>query len=83
VLDAVKIQQWCQKILHGRYLYELNQEYIDRSGSHALLTQSDIFPEAEGFVCAIMDQVITTTIENIFLKTTHHRGTFATRIDCL
>jgi hypothetical protein len=53
--DADKIQQWCQKVLHGRYLYELNQEYIDKNRSHAWLTQSDIFPETEGFMCAIMD----------------------------
>jgi hypothetical protein len=33
--DTDKIQQWCQKALHGRYLYELNQEYIDKNGSHA------------------------------------------------
>jgi hypothetical protein len=58
--DADKIQQWCQKVLHGRYLYELNQEYIDKNGSHAWLTQSDIFPATEGFMCAIMDQVIVT-----------------------
>jgi hypothetical protein len=60
VSDADKIQKWCQKVLHGRYLYELNQEYIDKNGLHAWLTQSDIFPDTEGFICAIMDQVITT-----------------------
>jgi hypothetical protein len=54
------MQQWCQKVLRGRYLYELNQEYIDKNGSHAWLTQSDIFPETEGFMCAIMDQAIAT-----------------------
>jgi hypothetical protein len=60
VSDTDKIQQWCQKVLYGRYLYELNQEYINKNGSHAWLTQSDIFPETEGFVCAIMNQVIAT-----------------------
>jgi hypothetical protein len=60
VSDADKIQLWCQKVLHGGYLYELNQEYIDKNGSHAWLTQSDKFPETEGSMCAIMDQVIAT-----------------------
>jgi hypothetical protein len=58
--DADKIQQWCQKVFHGRYLYQLNQECIDKNGSHAWLTQSDIFPKTEGFMCAIMDQVNAT-----------------------
>jgi hypothetical protein len=60
VSDADKIQQWYHKLLHGRYLNELNQEYMDTNGSHACLTQSDIFPETEGLMCAIMDQVTAT-----------------------
>jgi hypothetical protein len=71
VSDADKIQQWCQKVLHGRYLHELNQENIDKNGSHAWLTQSDIFPETEGLMCAIMDQVIATIkYRNKYFKTT-------------
>jgi hypothetical protein len=60
VLDADKLQKWSQKALHGRYIHELNQDYVDKTASHAWLTRSDMFSETEGFMCAIMDQVIST-----------------------
>ncbi|KAL0274582.1 UNVERIFIED_CONTAM: hypothetical protein PYX00_002681 [Menopon gallinae] len=57
---AEKIRQWQQKSLHGRYIAELDREHIDKEASHAWLGTSGLFPETEGFVCAIMDQVIAT-----------------------
>jgi hypothetical protein len=60
VPDPDKLQKWSQKALHGRYSHELNQDCVDKTTSHAWLTRSDMFPETGGFMCAIMDQVIST-----------------------
>ena len=53
-------QKWAQKVLHGRHPADLNQQYIDKDGSNAWLNQGDLFPETEGFMIAIQDQVINT-----------------------
>jgi hypothetical protein len=60
VPDADELHKWSQKALHGRYIHELNQDYVNKTASHAWITRSDIFPETEGFMCAIMDQAIST-----------------------
>lgn len=54
------VAAWKQKSLHGKYPYELDQPHIDKSASHAWLTYPGLFPETEGFVLAIQDQVIAT-----------------------
>jgi hypothetical protein len=67
VPDADKLRKWSQKALHGRYMHELNRDYLDKTASHAWLTRSDMFPETEGFMCAIGDQVISANnYKNIF-----------------
>lgn len=53
-------QEWRDKVLHGRYPRDLSQEHVDKTASNAWLTQGDLFPETEGFMIAIQDQVINT-----------------------
>jgi hypothetical protein len=49
-----------QKSLHGRYFKELEQPEINIQASHAWLKQSNIYPEAKGFIFAIQNRVINT-----------------------
>jgi len=44
--------------LHGHNPYELSQHYVDIEASNKWLTNVDLFPETEGFLTAIQDQVI-------------------------
>lgn len=60
VTNAEKRLSWSQKALHGKHAYELSQPHIDRLASNTWLTQGQLFPETEGFMCAIQDQVICT-----------------------
>lgn len=60
VSNAEKINSWLQKTLHGKHRNMLNQPKIDIKASNAWLTNGDLFPETEGFMCAIQDQVINT-----------------------
>lgn len=55
-----QIQQWKQKELHGRYIHILDQTHIDKQASIGWLTRGNLFPETEGFLIAIQDQVIAT-----------------------
>lgn len=55
-----QINAWKQKALHGRHPYELSYENVDQDASNYWLTRGDLFPETEGFIMAIQDQVIAT-----------------------
>lgn len=59
-LDKEKINQWSQKSLHGRHRADLSQPHVDKSASNAWLRRGELFPETEGFMLAIQDQVIAT-----------------------
>lgn len=62
-------EQWRRKELHGRFFNSLNQEEADRQASVAYLTAGYLFPETEGFLCAIQDQVMPTrTYRKYILK---------------
>lgn len=51
---------WQGKELHGRHANILEQDHINKRASVAWLTAGNIFPETEGFLCAIQDQVMAT-----------------------
>jgi hypothetical protein len=55
-----KIQRWMEKPLHGRHPHEVSQEHVDNRASNYWLTSGQMFPETEGFLLAIQDQVIPT-----------------------
>lgn len=55
-----KLSAWAQKTIHGRHYHELEQPHIDKEASNAWLKQGDMFPETEGFMIAIQDQVVGT-----------------------
>jgi hypothetical protein len=55
-----KISRWMSKELHGRHINEVNQEYIDVQLTNSWLQSGKLFPETEGFMIAIQDQVIPT-----------------------
>ncbi|XP_073979863.1 uncharacterized protein [Rhodnius prolixus] len=52
--------EWGQKQLHGRYYALLTAEGTDSLASCQWLTKGHLFPETEGFVMAMQDQVIAT-----------------------
>lgn len=58
--DQEKLQRWTEKALHGRHPNEVNQDYVDKQASNYWLTSGQMFPETEGFLMAIQDQVIPT-----------------------
>ncbi|KAJ0173906.1 hypothetical protein K1T71_010052 [Dendrolimus kikuchii] len=58
--DRTKITEWTQKSLHGRHRQDLCLEHVDKEASNAWLTRGELFPETEGFMIAIQDQVIET-----------------------
>ncbi|CAH2019465.1 unnamed protein product, partial [Acanthoscelides obtectus] len=55
-----KLQRWIEKPLHGRHANEISQENVDKKASNYWLTSGQMFPETEGFLVAIQDQVIPT-----------------------
>lgn len=55
-----KIQLWKQKALHGRYPAEVADSAVDSLWSHKWLSIGYLFPETEGFMVAIQDQVVAT-----------------------
>ncbi|XP_030749987.1 uncharacterized protein LOC115877806 [Sitophilus oryzae] len=57
---ALQKSKWQGKELHGRYLNTLDLDSIHKPASVAWLTHGTIFPETEGFMCAIEDEVIAT-----------------------
>ncbi|CAH2108107.1 unnamed protein product [Euphydryas editha] len=57
-IDRVAI--WRNKELHGRFYKALTDIDVDQSSSVSWLQHGNLFGETEGFVCAIMDEVIKT-----------------------
>ncbi|CAH2092510.1 unnamed protein product [Euphydryas editha] len=55
-----KIEEWAKKSLHGRHYRDLNLPYVDKKASNEWLRRGELFPETEGFIFAIQDQVIET-----------------------
>ncbi|KAJ8714401.1 hypothetical protein PYW07_002626 [Mythimna separata] len=51
---------WQSKELHGRFFQALHGPDVDLEASVAWLRFGGLFGETEGFVCAIMDEVIMT-----------------------
>nr|XP_049697160.1 uncharacterized protein LOC126054692 [Helicoverpa armigera] len=58
--DRTKVLEWTQKSLHGRHRLDLCQENVDKDASNTWLRRGELFPETEGFMIAIQDQVIET-----------------------
>lgn len=54
------IEEWSQKQLHGRYINILRRPHIDWRSSCQWLERGLLFPETEGFIQAIQDQVVST-----------------------
>lgn len=55
-----KHQEWRSKALHGRHPHDLDQHHVDKMASNAWLSSGELFPETEGFMVAIQDQVVNT-----------------------
>ena len=55
-----KHKRWREKELHGRHPHDLDQAHIDGEASNRWLETGELFPESEGFMLAIQDQVIST-----------------------
>ncbi|CAG9836289.1 unnamed protein product [Diabrotica balteata] len=53
-----KMRIWMGKPLHGRHQNELSQDYVDNIASNYWLTSENMFPETEGSLLPIQDQVI-------------------------
>lgn len=53
-------ENWKKKALHGRHPHDLSQSHIDSKASNMWLKTGSLFPETEGFLIAIQDQVINT-----------------------
>ena len=51
---------WEAKALHGRHVKNVRQEHISAKLSYRFLQNGQLFPETEGFILAIQDQVIAT-----------------------
>lgn len=54
------VERWLGKELHGRYPTTLKQDHIDEKASLDWLKKGYLFPETEGFIMAIQDQVVAT-----------------------
>lgn len=57
---ASKLETLDAKSLHGRHQKVLADKYVDKEASNAWLTRAGLFPETEGFMLAIQDEVIAT-----------------------
>lgn len=55
-----KLNSWLQKSLHGRHRRDLMDPNVDKIASNAWLKSGELFPETEGFMLAIQDQIIDT-----------------------
>lgn len=55
-----KIEAWQQKSLHSRDRQDLTKPNVDKTASNAWLKRGELFPETEGFMLAIQDQIINT-----------------------
>lgn len=55
-----KHKEWRAKVLHGRHPHDLDQPHVDKQASNEWLRAGELFPETEGYLIAIQDQVICT-----------------------
>lgn len=55
-----QIEAWQSKALHGRFYHELHSKDVDTEASCRWLQVGEIYPETEGFLMAVQDQVIAT-----------------------
>ena len=53
-------ENWKNKALHGRFSQELHNRDVDTEVSCKWLQIGEIYPETEGFMIAMQDQVIAT-----------------------
>ncbi|CAH2266383.1 jg9142 [Pararge aegeria aegeria] len=58
--NADRVAVWKSKELHGRFYKALSGPDVDQIAYVSWLQFNDLFGETEGFVCAIMDEVIKT-----------------------
>ncbi|XP_044757798.1 uncharacterized protein LOC123315955 [Coccinella septempunctata] len=58
-LESMK-QSWKSKSLHGRFYASMQQEEVDVTKSNTYLTQGYLYPQTEGTLLAIQDQVVPT-----------------------
>lgn len=58
-LDTLR-EKWRSKELHGRFHASMNHPEVDKTKSNIYLTAGYLFPETEGAMLAIQDQVIPT-----------------------
>lgn len=58
--DLTRFNDWMGKALHGRHPNEMSQDHVDMEASNYWLISGVLFPETEGFMMAIQDQVIPT-----------------------
>ncbi|XP_055842668.1 uncharacterized protein LOC129909621 [Episyrphus balteatus] len=54
------IDLWKQKPIHGKYPHYLGLPCTDKEASTIWLKKGELFPETEGFIMAIQDEVIST-----------------------
>uniref|UniRef100_H3B0R3 Reverse transcriptase domain-containing protein n=1 Tax=Latimeria chalumnae TaxID=7897 RepID=H3B0R3_LATCH len=55
-----RLDEWSMKSLHGRFHAALHKDNIDVEASTTWLQEGTLFPETEGFILAIQDQVVAT-----------------------
>ena len=55
-----KLDAWKAKSLHGRRHHQLAGKTVDREASNAWLTRACLFPETEGCLVTIQDEMMTT-----------------------
>ena len=55
-----KLDAWRAKKIRGRHYHQLASKTVDREASNAWLTRAGLFPETEGFMLAIQDEVMRT-----------------------
>lgn len=58
--EQQKLETWMGKPLHGKHLYAISQDHVDMKASNYWLIAGQMFPETEGTMLAIQDQVIPT-----------------------
>lgn len=59
-MKELKIQKWSTKELHSRHYNNVNKEHISKEHTYKFLQKGQLFPETEGFILAIQDQIIPT-----------------------
>lgn len=61
--NLIKIKyykNWCTKEFHGIFIYDLQEDAIDQRKCVKWLKICTFFPEIEGFMVGVQDQVIET-----------------------